>query len=149
MKQIKISEITVSYQSSIPKAERVQISNSKTAYEAFVTNWDQNIIELQEEFKALFLNRNNEVLGTYSLARGGISSIIVDVRIIFATALKCAASSIIVAHNHPSMNLTPSEADKEITRKLKEGGKLLDIKVLDHLIVTNESYYSFADEGIL
>ena len=89
------------------------------------------------------------MLGTYSLARGGISSIIVDVRIIFATALKCVASSIIVAHNHPSMNLTPSEADKEITKKLKEGGKLLDIKVLDHLIVTTEGYYSFADDGVI
>ena len=70
-------------------------------------------------------------------------------RIIFATALKCAASSIIVAHNHPSMNLTPSEADRELTKKLREGGKLLDIKVLDHLIVTTEGYYSFADDGAI
>ena len=88
-------------------------------------------------------------LGIYHLSKGGIAGTVVDPKIVFSVALKSAASSLILIHNHPSGNLQPSEADKTITKKLVDAAKLLDINVLDHLIISIESYYSFADEGLL
>ena len=97
----------------------------------------------------MLLNRANKVLGIYPVSKGGVSGTLVDPKLIFSVALKCNASSIILAHNHPSGNLFPSENDKELTQKLKSAGNFLDIKVLDHLIITPEGYFSFADEGLL
>ena len=102
-----------------------------------------------EEVKVIFLNRNNIVIGVYHLAKGGISACTVDIRIILGIALKSLSTSIILVHNHPSGNLQPSQSDKEITKNLKEAGKLVQIALIDHLIITKENYYSFADEGIL
>jgi len=103
--------------------------------------------EAQEVFHVLFLNRNNVVIGDKSLFRGGVSATVVDPKVVFREALAHLASSIIVAHNHPSGSLAPSRADEDITRQLVAAGKLLEITVLDHLIVTSHGYYSFADEG--
>lgn len=102
-----------------------------------------------EEFRALFLNRANQVIGSELISKGGISSTVVDGKIIFKNALAHSASAIILAHNHPSGNLQPSQSDIELTKKLKEFGKLIDLVILDHLIVTNSGYYSFMDEGIM
>lgn len=102
-----------------------------------------------EEFWVLMLNRNNLVIDKMIISRGGITGTVIDVRIIMKMALECLACSIILCHNHPSGNLIPSEADKEITRKIKDAGKLLDISVLDHVIVGNNSFFSFADEGLI
>lgn len=102
-----------------------------------------------EEFWLLSLNRANVVLRKDLISQGGMTGTIADPKIIFQKALKNKAVSIIVAHNHPSGQLEPSAADKQITNKLVEAGKMLDIPVLDHLIVTNTGYYSFADNGIL
>lgn len=102
-----------------------------------------------EEFWVLFLNRNNLVLDKMMVSKGGLTGTIIDVRIILKTALDKLACSLILCHNHPSGNLNPSEADKEITRKLKEAGKHMDIPVLDHLIIANDAYFSFADEGLI
>ena len=102
-----------------------------------------------EEFWVLMLNRNNLVIDKMIISRGGITGTVIDVRIIMKIALECLACSIILCHNHPSGNLIPSEADKEITRKIKDAGKLLDISVLDHVIVGNNSFFSFADEGLI
>jgi DNA repair protein RadC len=102
-----------------------------------------------EEFWVLFLNRNNLVLDKMMVSKGGLTGTIIDVRIILKTALEKLACSLILCHNHPSGNLNPSEPDKEITRKLKEAGKHMDIPVLDHLIIANDAYFSFADEGLL
>ncbi|MGE5395422.1 MAG: RadC family protein [Candidatus Saccharibacteria bacterium] len=106
-----------------------------------------------EEFWILLLNRNNLVIDTFMVSQGGLSGTVIDVRIILKKALAFAieklACSIILCHNHPSGNLVPSEADKEITRKIKEAGKHMDIPVLDHIIVGNDSYFSFADEGLI
>ena len=102
-----------------------------------------------EEFWVLLLNRNNLVIDKMIISRGGITGTVIDVRIIMKMALECLACSIILCHNHPSGNLIPSEADKEITRKIKDAGKLFDISVLDHVIVGNNSYFSFADEGLI
>lgn len=108
-----------------------------------------NKIELLEQSMMLLLDRGNHCLGISKLATGGVSSCIVDPKVVFATALKSRASGIILAHNHPSGNLKPSSADENLTRKIAEGGRLLDISLLDHLIITPRGYYSFADEGFV
>lgn len=102
-----------------------------------------------EEFWFLMLNRNNQVIDKMMVSQGGLSGTIIDVRIILKTALEKLASSIILCHNHPSGNLVPSEADKDITKKIREAGKFMDIPVLDHLIIGNDAYFSFADEGLI
>ncbi len=102
-----------------------------------------------EEFWILLLNRNNLVIDKMMVSQGGLSGTIIDVRIILKMALDKLACSIILCHNHPSGNLVPSEADKNITIKIKEAGKHMDIPVLDHLIIGNDAYFSFADEGLI
>lgn len=140
-----IQEIKVSYTSG--NRDKVKITNSKDSYELLLSCWSQKTIELQEEFKILLLNRNHQVLGIYPLSKGGVSGTVVDAKLVFSVALKCNASSIVIAHNHPSGNLKPSEADLRLTKKLKEAGNYLDVKVLDHIILSREGYYSFADES--
>lgn len=144
---MEISEISVSYSNVNNKREKIK--DSQTSYNVFLNTWSKSTIELQEEFKVLLLNRNNDVLGVYPLSKGGVSGTFVDVKLVFSVALKCNASSIIVAHNHPSGNLKPSQADRSLTEKLKLASEYLDIKLLDHIIVTKNDYYSFADNGIL
>ena len=123
-----------------------KITSSNDAYKIMApTLADLN----HEEFWVLFLNRSNIVMKKERISIGGISGTVVDSRIIFKKAMDLLSSSIILVHNHPSGNLNPSKADIKVTNRLKEGGKLLDIHVLDHLIVTETGYYSFADEGIL
>ena len=108
------------------------------------------IAELEhEEFWALFLNNSNKVLAKYQISKGGLTSTIVDVRLLFKKALELASVGVIVCHNHPSGKIKPSKSDIDITQKIKQGAKTLDIKLLDHLIITEKAYFSFADEGIL
>ncbi len=123
-----------------------KITSSKSGYEIL-----KPIIAelLHEEFWILYLNNSNNVVYKSQLSKGGMTGTVVDVRIIFKMALEYNATAIILAHNHPSGKLYPSEADKQITRKLKQAGENLDINVLDHLIITESGYYSFADEGVL
>ncbi len=102
-----------------------------------------------EEFWALYLNNANKILQTQQLSKGGITGTIVDIRLTLKTALQLGAVGIILAHNHPSGTLKPSEADKQLTKKLKCAGESLDIKILDHLIITEKAYFSFADEQLL
>jgi DNA repair protein RadC len=122
-----------------------KITSSKVVFEIM-----QPIIgELpHEEFWVLFLNNSNKVISKSQLSKGGITGTIVDVRLVFKLALESGATGLILCHNHPSGNLNPSDADKEITMKLKVAGDSLDVKVLDHLIITETKYYSFVDEGI-
>jgi len=143
-----IQEIQIHYCNIASKS--IAIQNSKQAFEVFKEIFDDNTITFQEEFKVLYLNRANKVIGVYQGFKGGIIGVVVDTRIIFSIALKCLAVTIIVAHNHPSGNLNPSEEDIDLTRKLKSAGKFLDINVLDHLILTPQGeYLSFADEGMI
>lgn len=102
-----------------------------------------------EEFWVLLLNRNNLVIDKFMVSQGGLAGTIIDVRIILKTALEKLACSMVLCHNHPSGNLTPSEADKDITKKIREAGRYMDIPVLDHLIIGNDAYFSFADEGLI
>jgi len=104
---------------------------------------------LHEEFWILFLNRSNKVINRMKLSQGGISGTVTDIRIIMKNAVECLASGIIVCHNHPSGNLNPSDSDSKITQKIKEAGVLMDIQLLDHLIISEKDYYSFADNGML
>ncbi|MFT5252764.1 MAG: DNA repair protein RadC [Flavobacteriales bacterium] len=101
-----------------------------------------------EEFWIVYLNNSNKILSKAQLSKGGITGTMVDVRIVFKSALEMGATSLILCHNHPSGTLVPSDADKQITKKLKLAGDSLEIKVLDHLIITETNYFSFADEGI-
>jgi DNA repair protein RadC len=102
-----------------------------------------------EEFWILFLNRSNKVIDRMKLSQGGISGTVTDVRLVMKKAIEYLASGIIVCHNHPSGNLNPSESDSKITSKIKEAGNLMDIQLLDHLIISDKEYYSFADNGLL
>ena len=102
-----------------------------------------------EEFWILFLNRSNRVINRMKLSQGGISGTVTDVRLVMKRAIEYLASGIILCHNHPSGNLNPSESDSNITRKIKEAGNLMDIQLLDHLIISDKDYYSFADNGLL
>jgi DNA repair protein RadC len=102
-----------------------------------------------EEFWVLFLNRSNRLIEKQKISQGGISGTVTDVRIILRHAIELQASSMIVCHNHPSGGLKPSQSDIDITKKLAEAGKIMDVKLLDHLIVTDTSFFSFADEGML
>jgi len=126
--------------------ERQRIHNSGEAYEYFAESLGDLV---HEEFWALYLARNNHVIASERVSEGGISSTIVDPKKLFSRALYHKASSIIVAHNHPSGNQKPSEADIRLTKRLVTSGKNLDLPIVDHLIVTENGYYSFADEGIL
>jgi DNA repair protein RadC len=144
-----VSEIELIYKTKVKNSERPQIKSSKDAYKLALSVWDCNKIELFEQFKLLFMNQAHKALGIYEISSGGITGTIVDLRLIFSAALKANATSLIMIHNHPSGNLTASDADKQITQKVKEAGKLLDITLLDSLIITTKSYYSFADESAL
>ncbi|MFY9152108.1 MAG: JAB domain-containing protein [Prolixibacteraceae bacterium] len=145
----KLAEIEVKYSTKIKAADRPKVSTSHDAADAFRELWSQSM-EHKESFYAMYLNRNNRILGIHKVAEGGLSGTVVDIRCVFQVALKANACSVIVAHNHPSGNSIPSEADKTITRKIKEAGKFLDIPLLDHLIMLpDEGYTSFADEGFI
>ena len=128
------------------EVELKKITSSKSAFDIM-----HPIIGdlMHEEFWVLYLNNSNKVIYKSQLSKGGITGTVVDIRIVFKTALEQNATSIILCHNHPSGTLVASDADKQITKKLKEAGKMLEINILDHLIVANSTYMSFADEGIL
>lgn len=144
---MEVAEIKISYSNT--NAEKVKISNSQIMFEVFISNWDLDIVEYQEEVKVVFLNRANIVIGIYALSKGGISGTVIDTRIILGIALKCNASYIILAHNHPSGNLNPSESDKTLTQRLKRACEIMEIPLLDHLIITKQGYFSFSDDGLL
>jgi DNA repair protein RadC len=122
-----------------------KITSSKDAF----TIMQPIIGELpHEEFWVLFLNNSNKVISKAQLSKGGIAGTIVDVRLVFKLGLENGATGLILCHNHPSGELNPSQADKQITKKIKTAGEILDVKILDHLIITETKYYSFVDEGI-
>ncbi|TYA53264.1 RadC family protein [Formosa maritima] len=126
--------------------EKIKITSSQLVFQVM-----QPILgELpHEEFWILYLNNSNKIVQKNQLSKGGITGTMVDVRLVLKNALEVGATGFILVHNHPSGTLKPSEADKQITQKLKQAGESLDIKVLDHLIVTEKAYFSFADENIL
>ena len=145
----EIAEIELIYRSKIKPSRRPTITSSSDAYGLFLQIWEDGKLELIEQFNILLLNRANKVLGIFKVSTGGVTGTVADPKIILTAALKANACALIMAHNHPSGNLSPSTQDKELTRKIKLGAQLLDMKLLDHLIITKESYYSFGDEGLV
>ncbi len=127
-------------------AQRIRIVSSASAYEEMRPHLQD---KQHEEFWILLLNRANEVIRPVQVSLGGVSGTVVDVRLVFKHAVENLASSVILAHNHPSGSLRPSASDKTITRQLSDAGRILSIQVLDHLIVSDNGYFSFADEGML
>lgn len=147
MKNI-ISEIKIKYNPVKLDNGNVKITSSDDAFKIILKHWNLDIIELQEEFKVLLLNNSNEVLGIYEMTKGGMTSTLIDVKLLFAVVLKACATAIITVHNHPSGKLKPSESDIQIFRKITEASKLLEIHYLDNLIITKNGKYSFNDESI-
>jgi DNA repair protein RadC len=130
----------------VQQIEKVPVKSSRTVFHLFYPL----LGDLEhEEFWLLMLNRANRVLGRFKVSQGGLSGTVIDTRIILKKALDTLASSIIVCHNHPSGNNQPSDADVRITEKLKKASEMLEIKLLDHIIIADKSYFSFADEGLI
>ena len=142
-----IAEVQISYSSHVKAKDRMKVTGSKDAADAFRIFWPA--YEHIEFSYLLMLNRQNQILGYHQLSKGGMTGAVVDVRVIFQVALKSSSTSIILAHNHPSGNLDVSDADRKITNQIKQAGVILDIPLLDHLIMTTDSYLSMADEGLL
>lgn len=128
------------------QTETTKITDSQTVVDYFAPI----LLDLtHEEFWVMMLNRANKVIDHQKISQGGIAGTVTDIRIIFKKALEYQASSLIVCHNHPSGNISPSNADINITHKIKDAGNIMDINMLDHIIITDHSYYSFADEGMI
>ncbi|WP_139423199.1 JAB domain-containing protein [Chryseobacterium mulctrae] len=142
-----VNEIKLSY-SRKGNAE-ILITNSRDAVQVFRQHFDSGEIDYRESFFTLYLNQANKVLGIRKISESGISSTVVDVRIIMQAGLLCNASGIILAHNHPSGNLKASPEDLKITKSIKSASEFLNIKLLDHCILSSTNYLSFADDGIL
>lgn len=144
-----VSELTISYRPKLKPSQRLKVNHSKDVYDILLGFWNLDKIELCEQFCVMLLSNHNRVLGVVELSSGGMTGTVADIKMIFSVALKACACAIVVAHNHPSGSLRPSEQDMRVTRTLVEAGKLLELPVSDHLIITTEGYYSFADEGVL
>ena len=144
-----VAEVELVYKTKVKASQRPQISTAEDTVKILRQVWDADKIEMTEQFKVLLLNRCNKVLGVYEVSTGGITGTVADPRLILAATVKATACAIIIAHNHPSGNLKPSRQDEELTQKIKYAAKYLDITLLDHVIITAESYFSFANEGLI
>ena len=150
MSKDKVNEIRISYREKIGTLKSHPIKSSEDAAKLLFKNWDRDNIGLHETFKILLLNNSNKVKGIYPLSTGSITGTLVDVRILFAIVLKTLSVGILLAHNHPSNKLEPSEADKRLTEKIKQAAQFFDVTVLDHIILAPDGgYYSFSDNGLL
>ncbi|QMU65242.1 MAG: DNA repair protein [Flavobacteriaceae bacterium] len=147
LKQIPISKIQLSYQPEIPVKDRIKILDSGQSAETLRSLWNPDTLELQEQFMVLYLNNRNQIIGYYPHSSGTMTQAMIDMRLILATALGCGAVSMILSHNHPSSNPKPSKADHILTQKISKASKTIDITLLDHIILTKDSHYSFADNG--
>jgi DNA repair protein RadC len=141
-----VSEIEITYKPAV--GSKPEVNNSSDAYHILKEHYPENQIALKEYFVVMYLNQANRVIGVQKLSIGGLTSAIADLRLLFGTALKILATGLVISHNHPSGNTMPSLQDRNLTKKVKEAGKLLDIKLLDHLILTPyDQYISMADNG--
>lgn len=144
-----VAEVELVYRSTVKPSERPEIVTPKDAATLLAATWNPGKIELAEQFKVLLLNKRNRVLGLVELSTGGITGTVADIRHIFAAAIKANSTCIIVSHNHPAGSLKPSRNDEELTEKIRSVGELLDIRLMDHIIITKGAYFSFAEEGLL
>lgn len=132
-----------------PQVERLQVKNSQDLYKLGLAVFDADQIEWVESFIVIGFNRQNKVLGWSKISQGGVAGTVADPKVIFQTLLNWNAASAVIMHNHPSGNTAPSQADINLTKKIKTGAEMLEITLLDHLIITTNGYYSFADNGTL
>lgn len=147
---MQIAEVKVSYTSKVKAKDRVLVKTSVDAYNAVRSLYDEDTIDYVESSYVLLLNRANQVIGKKLLSTGGTSSCIVDVKVIAQISLSTNAHAIIMTHNHPSGNISASDQDISITRRVKEALDLFDIRVLDHIIVTSDNgYTSMADQELI
>lgn len=144
-----IAEVELVFRSRVNPSARPKISNSKAAYDLLFNSWDKAKIDLLEQFKVVLVDNKCSSMGVATLSTGGSNACLVDLKHVFALALKANASGIIVSHNHPSGNFTPSESDKKLTAQFAAAAAILDIKLYDHIIVTRDGYMSFSDEGYI
>ena len=145
----KIAEIEIKYKNETPFKDRTLINSSASAYQMLLKIFSEDTIGYREEFKVVYLDHALHVVAWNTISMGGSTSTTVDIKMIIQGALLTNAESILLAHNHPSGYLKASTQDKMATENIVKAAKLFNIKVLDHLIVTNEDYYSFADNGEL
>ncbi len=146
----QVNEIKITYKDCLKSNKWIKLESSYSTAQFLFKDWDKSTIEAQECFKVLLLNNANKVKGIFHISTGGITGTLVDVRLLFAVVLKSLSVGIILVHNHPSGTLKPSQADKDITHKIKMAATLFDVTVLDHIILApNGSYFSFADQGLL
>lgn len=143
-----IPEITVSYKDQVKASERFTVKSSLDASKVFAEVF-KDCMQHHEEIYAMFLNRANRVLGILCVGKGGLNEVTVDTRIILQTALKANSSAIMICHNHPSGSAIPSRQDITLTEQLKSACKTVGLQLVDHLIITDETYTSFTDEGLL
>ena len=148
-KLTEVAEITISYKPIC--GEKPKVNSSDSAYRELLPFYSEDLISLQEMFVVMYMNNAGYVIGVYKLSTGGICGTVADPRLILATALKVAATSIIISHNHPSSNMKPSTTDISLTKKIKEAGNFMDIRLTDHIIISPERgiYYSCMDEGMI
>jgi DNA repair protein RadC len=144
-----VAEIKLSYHPKVRSSDRPKVNRSQDSYRVLLETWDQGKIDFIEQVRVLLLNKGNRVLGIYEAGSGGLINCLVDMRLMFVAALNSGATSIIISHNHPSGGLKPSREDERLTKNVKLAGEILDIKLLDHIIVTSEGYFSFADDRLL
>ena len=150
MSKDKVNEISISYKEKIRTIESKSVKSSEAAAKLFFESWNTDTIGFQETFKVLLLNNANKIKGVYQLSTGSLTGTVIDMRILFAVIIKTLSVNVILAHNHPSGQLLPSEADKKLTQKIKSAAEFFDVNVLDHLIITpSGNYYSFADNGLI
>lgn len=145
----EVAELELVYKTKVKASQRPKISRPEDSFALLRQVWNAEKIEMVEEFKVLLLNRANRVLGVFQVSLGGVAGTVVDPGIILAAAVKANASSMILAHNHPSGNLQPSRQDEDVTRKIIGAAQFLNMKVHDHVIITAEDFFSFAKEGLL
>jgi DNA repair protein RadC len=142
--------LAVTFSDKVKKRDLVTVNHSSDIAKVMRDCYNKNTIDWIEEFLVFCLNRSNKIVGFYRVSKGGVTGTVADPRVILTVALQCCATAIILTHNHPSGGLRPSKSDEDLTFKIKEAARYFDIAVLDHIIVGDEdSYYSFADEGIL
>ena len=148
-KQLNLYKVPVAFLHYASEGSPIPIKNSEEIVDVLRNNWEPGTMEANESFYLVMLNRSNRVKGVVLHSKGGLTGTIIDTRSLLCAALLSLSCAIVIAHNHPSGDAQPSDADVKITHKLKKAAHDMDITILDHVILTKDSYFSFADEGIL
>lgn len=143
----KVGEVELSYRSKT--SNKIKLETSEQAYRLMLNTYDEGQIEYRESFKVILLNNACKVLGYITISEGGLTEASVDIRLIMQAVLLSNATAMILVHNHPSGNLTPSRQDKKLTKHVVDCARMMNIRVIDHIIISSESYYSFTENELI